>query len=322
MKKTALRVLLTTALAFVLPTTYAQDYPSRAVKIVVPFPPGALTDTMARLLAARLQEKWSQTVIVENRAGASGNIGMESVFRSKPDGYTLMFSPQSPLVLTKLLNPSLSFDPDLLVPISMVTRSTVVLLANPKVPAKNVKELIEYASANPGRLNYGSSGFAGVAHLSNELLNQMGHIEGVTVPYQGIAPATTALLGGEVDILFDAMGNSLSNIRSGKLRILAIANAERSSVMPEVPTVAETLPGFSASLWTGLVAPPGTPEKLATQISQAVAESLKHPELARRLASMDGLQAVGSTPQAMKKEMQEERERWSKVIKTTGIKAE
>ncbi|GAA0517737.1 tripartite tricarboxylate transporter substrate binding protein [Pigmentiphaga daeguensis] len=321
MKRILFRGLLLAAAAVVLPA-HAQHYPSKPVKIVVPFPPGALTDTLARLLAGRLQEKWGQSVIVDNRAGASGNIGTESVFRSDPDGHTLLFTPQAPLVIAKLLNPKLAFDPDRLAPVAVVTRSTVVVVANPKTPFTNIRQLIDYAKANPGRLNFASTGFGSTAHLSNELLFEMSGIKGVNVPYQGITPASTALQAGEVDVLFDAMGHALTSIQAGKLRILAVAGAARSDALPDVPTVAETLPGFLSTLWTGVVAPPGTPAGIVNKISADIAEALKHPEFAGRIDKLNGIEAVGSTPAEMNEVMREERERWARVIRVTGVKTE
>jgi tripartite-type tricarboxylate transporter receptor subunit TctC len=321
MKIKYLAALFVSAIAFVSPVL-AQEYPTKPVKIVVPFPPGALTDSLARLLAAKLQEKWSQPVIVENRAGAAGNIGTEAVFRSAPDGYTLLFTPQQPLVLAKLLNPQVPFDPDAFVPVSVVTRSTVVMLVNPKVPAENVKQLIAYAAANPGRLNYATTGVGSTAHLSNELFNYLSKTRSVNVPYQGITPATTALLAGEVDVLFDAMGNALPNTRAGKLRMLAVASEKRNPALPDVPTIGETLPGFVSSLWTGMVAPPKTPAAIVDKVSAAVAKALQHPDFVARIAGVNGLEAVGSTPAEMTRVIKDERERWAAVIKATGIKTE
>lgn len=297
-------------------------YPSRPVKIVVPFPPGALTDALARMLATRLQEQWQQTVLVDNRAGASGNIGTESVFRSPGDGYTLLFTPQSTLVLSKLLTPSLHFEPEAFAPVAMVTRSTVLMLANPKVPADNVQQLMAYAKSNPGKLNFATTGPGSTAHLTNELFFYMTGTRGVNVPYQGIAPAATALIAGEVDILFDAMANSLPNVRAGRIRALGVASDRRHPALPDVPTVSEALPGFASPLWTGLVASPNTPPDIAAKISADVARALKHPDFQARFATTSGLDPVGSTPEQMRTAMADERRMWAKVIETTGLKGE
>jgi tripartite-type tricarboxylate transporter receptor subunit TctC len=306
----------------VTPAWAQTGYPNKMVRIVVPFPAGALTDSLARLLAAKLQDKWHQTVVVDNRAGAAGNIGTDNVYRSAPDGYTLLFTPQSTLVLSKLLTPHLSFDPEAFEPIAIVTRSTVLMLASAKVPAHNVEELIAYAAAHPGTLNYATTGTGSTSQLTNDLFFSMSKTTGLNVPYQGIAPASNALLGGEVDILFDAMANALPNIRAGKIHALGVASNERNPALPDVPTVGETLPGFASPLWTGLAAPPKTPQAIVDQISADVAEALKTPEFVARIAGTSGLEAVGSTPAEMQRAMKEERERWSRVIDMTGTKGE
>jgi tripartite-type tricarboxylate transporter receptor subunit TctC len=313
--------IVAAVLGFAAPA-FAQDFPTKPVKIVVPFPPGALTDTLARMLATRLSEKWGQPVIVENRAGAAGNIGTESVYRAPPDGYTLLFTPQQPLVLSKLMSPDVPFDPDQFTPIAIVTRSTVLMLVNPKVPAENVQQLIAHASANPGKLNFATSGVGGTAHLANELFFALSRTKGTNVPYQGIAPAVTSLLAGETDVLFDAMGNSLPNVKAGRLRVIGIASGKRVAPLPDVPTVAETLPGFESGLWTAMAAPPKTPAALAEKISADVAQALKHPDFVARFAATPGLEPAGTTPADMARITRDERERWARIIKATGIKAE
>ncbi|WP_160142270.1 Bug family tripartite tricarboxylate transporter substrate binding protein [Pigmentiphaga humi] len=290
------------------------------MKIIVPFPPGALTDSLARQLAGRLQEAWHQPVVVENRAGASGNIGAESVYRAAPDGYTLLFTPHATLTLAKMLTPQIAFDPDAMTPVSMVTRSIVLLLASSKVPADNVAQLVAYAKANPGKLNFASTGVGSTAHLANELFFRMAGVSGVNVPYQGVAPATTALLGGEVDLFFDAMGNSLPNIRAGKLKVIGVAADRRNDALPGVATVGEALPGFSVPLWTGLACPPKTPAPLAEGIAREVGRALTHPDFARRFANTPGLEAVGSTPAEMQRAVEAERARWADIIKLTTVK--
>jgi tripartite-type tricarboxylate transporter receptor subunit TctC len=292
-------------------------FPDRPVKIVVPFPPGALTDTLARLLASKLWEKWQQPVVVENRAGASGNIGTEWVYRSAPDGYTLLFTPQSTLTLSKLLTPQMQFDPATMTPIAMVTRSTVLMLANPKVPAQTVPELIAYARAHPGKLNYASPGVGSTSQLANDLFFKLSKTDGMNVPYQGIAQATNALLAGDVDVLFDAMGNSLGNVRSGRLKALAVASDSRNPALPGVATVAETLPGFVSPLWTGVAAPPGTPPALAAQISEDIAQVLRRPDIVAYIGKIPGLEAVGGTPGQMQQTMKREHELWVGLIKLT-----
>jgi tripartite-type tricarboxylate transporter receptor subunit TctC len=310
-------VLLTTT-----PSIRAQDYPIRPIKIIVPFPAGALTDSMARLVAAKLQEKWGQAVVVENRAGASGTVGTEAVSRAVPDGYTLLFTPQQPLVLSKSINPAMSFDASTIAPIAIVTRSTVLLLASSKLRVGSMQELIAYASSNPGKLNFASTGIGSTAHLSNELFMHLAQINAVNVPYQGVAPANTALLSGEVDLLFDSAGNALPNVRAGKVKILAIGSEKRSSFFPDVPTVAEKLPGFGSYLWSGLAAPPNTPRVIVEKLSAAISELLKQPDVVARFTSLPGVEAVGSSPNEMRQAIASEREQWAKLIRATGIKVE
>jgi tripartite-type tricarboxylate transporter receptor subunit TctC len=321
-RRTILLSLLLMAWGDALIVHAQNKFPTRPVKVVVPFPPGALTDSLARLLASKLQEKWQQPVVVENRVGASGNIGTEFVYRSPADGHTLLFTPQSTLVLSKLMNPLVGFDPESFSPIAMVTRSTVLLLVNAKSPIQNVEQLIAYATNNPGKLNFASTGIGSTAQLSNDLFLYLSKTKGVNIPYQGIAPAANALLAGDVDVLFDAMGNSLPHIRAGKLRALAVAGVMRNPALPDVPTVSESLPGFASPLWTGLVAPPKTPQIIIDQISADVAQALRHPDFLTRIASTPGLDSVGSTPDEMQRAMKDERERWSQIIKMTGSRGE
>jgi tripartite-type tricarboxylate transporter receptor subunit TctC len=321
-KTRLVRPMLLAAALFVAIPVQAQDYPSRPIKVVVPFPPGALTDLLARMVSGKLQARWGQPVIVENRAGAAGSIGSEFVFRAEPDGHTLLFTPHSPLITSKMLNARQSFDPEAFVPVAVVTRSTVLLLVNPKVAAENLPQLIARAKASPGRLNYASPGIGSTTHLTNELFNIMAGVQITHVPYQGIGPAMTALLSGEVDMLFDAMGNALPHVRSGKARVLAVATEKRSPVVPEVPTVAEALPGFLSTLWTGMAAPPKTPAAIAGRLSAAIAAALQEPDVVKRLSELNGVEAIGSTPEEMARLMKEERERWGNVIRATGAKTE
>ncbi len=321
-KRTPIAGLLAAVLMSLGAGAFAQDYPSRPIKIVVPFPPGALTDTLARMVGGKLQAKWGQPVVVENRSGASGHIGSEFVYRAEPDGHTMMFTPQAPLVISKLLSPKLPFEPEAFAPIAVVTRSTVLLLVNPKMAVENLQQLVALAKASPGKLNYASTGITSSTYLTQELFNMMAGVNITHVPYQGIAPAQMALVAGQVDVLFDAMGGTIAHVRAGRMRVLGVATERRSQSMPEVPAIAETLPGFLSTLWTGMVAPPKTSSAVTTKISAAVAESLKEPDVAKRLSELVGVEAIGSTPAEMEAVMKEERARWGRVIATTGAKAE
>ena len=298
----------------------AQDYPNKAVKIVVPYPPGG-ADRLARVVADRLRERFSQPFVVENRAGAAGNIGGEEVFRAAPDGYTLLFSAPGTLVTNKSLFAQLRFDPDAFVPVSVISTSPNVLTVNPKSSSDTVQKLLAFAKANPDKLNYGSAGGGSTPHLATELFKALSGTKIVHIPYKGTAPALTDLFGGQLDILFVEFASALPHIRGGKLRALGLGGDKRNTFLPEVPALNEVLPGFNSTVWFGIVAPPATPMPIASRLSSAIAESLKQPEMARRLID-SGVEAVGSTPEQMAVFMKQERERWGKLIRDTGATAD
>lgn len=300
----------------------AQEFPNKTVKIVVPYPAGGGTDVLARGLAIRLQEKWNQPVIVENRSGAGGAIGAEYVYRSLPDGYTLLFTPQAVLVTTKLFNSKLAFDPDLLTPVTIFNRWSPAMMVSSKVPAQSMQKFIAYAKANPGTLNFASTGPGSTAQLAGELFNYMTGTKMVEVPYQGVAPAYIALMAGQVDVLFDSIGNAVQHIRAGKINVLAVAVDKRLQEFPNVQTMGETLPGFSAPLWAGFVAPPQTPSAVTNRIAQSVAEAARHPDMVKLVQSTTGTEVVGSDPEQMTSAIRVERDQWVKVIKSAGLKVE
>ena len=300
---------------------HAEDYPSKPIKLIVPVATGAAFDTVTRLLAEKLRSKWGQPVIVENRAGASHNMGAEAVFKSPPDGYTMLFAPPPALVINKSLFSKLSFEPEAFVPVSVVVSTYNVLVVNANVPAENVQQLIAYAKANPDRLNYASAGSGSTPHLAAEMFKTMAGIKVAHIPFKGTSQAILELMGGRVDIMFSDIGLALPHIRSGKLRVLAVASEKRSSVLPEVPAMSEVLPGFLSILWLGVVAPSGTPPTIANQFSSAIAEILKQPDVANRLLEMN-FDPVGSSPSAMQSFMAQERVRWRKVIRDSGATAE
>ena len=299
----------------------AEDYPSKPIKLIVPVATGAAFDTVTRLLAEKLRSKWGQPVIVENRAGASHNMGAEAVFKSTPDGYTMLFAPPPALVINKSLFSKLSFEPEAFVPVSVVVSTYNVLVVNANVPAENVQQLIAYAKANPDRLNYASAGSGSTPHLAAEMFKTMAGIKVAHIPFKGTSQAILELMGGRVDIMFSDIGLALPHIRSGKLRVLAVASEKRSSVLPEIPAMSEILPGFLSILWLGVVAPAGTPPAIANQFSIAIAEILKQPDVTNRLLEMN-FDPVGSTPSAMQSFMVQERVRWRKVIRDSGATAE
>lgn len=302
-------------------TALAQDYPSKPIRIVVPLAPGGGTDLLARVLAEKLHEKFGQPVTVENRSGAAGNIGADAVFKSPPDGYTLLFTQPGPLVVNKALYAKLPFDPDQFTPVALVSQQDIMLAANPKVPAGNLQELIAYAKANPGKLNFGSSGAGSAPHLAAELFCSMAGLKMVHVPYKGAGESMAATLGGQVDLTFFAFSTALRNTRAGKLRAIAIGGAKRNAQAPEVPSIAEAVPGYSAASWTGMVAPPGTPEPVVQKLAGAISEIVKMPDVHKRLIDA-GDEAFDSTPARMAGFMREERARWSELIRKVGITAQ
>lgn len=311
-------VVLTLGCALLAAPASAQDYPAKAISIIVPLSAGGGTDTLARVLAAKLHERFGQPVIVENRPGAAGNIGADAVFKAAPDGYTLMFTQPAPLAVNKALYGKLSYEPEQFVPIALVSRQDIMLAVNPKVPASNLQELIAYAKANPGKLNFGSSGAGSAPHLAAELFAAMAGIKMVHVPYKGSSGSMTATLGGQIDLTFFAFSSALNNAKAGKLRAIAVGGTKRNALLPEVPSISEALPGYSATSWTALVAPPGTPAPIAQKLAQAVSEIVKLPELQKRLTDA-GDESFDMTPPQMAAFIQEESQRWGKLIKTVGI---
>lgn len=297
----------------------ADDFPHRAIKIVVPVPPGPLLDVVPRIIAEKLSAKWGVAVIIENRPGAAQNLGAEAVARSDPDGYTLLASPPGPLVISAHLRSKLNFDPDAFVPVSLMVKLPTVLVINPKVPASNLQELLAYAKANPGKLTFGSPGTGSTPHLATEQLMKAAGIRLVHVPYQGMAPAMNDLVGGHIDMMIDLYGNVAGNIKEGKLRLLAVTTTARLQQEPAVPTISEVVPGFSHAEWFAIVAPPKTPDVIAATLSTAIAEVLALPDVAERLADLAAV-PVGSTPDQAATFIKVESARWKELIDMTGLK--
>ena len=314
------RILLATALAFAL-YARAQDYPGNPIKIIVPSGPGATTDALARMIADQLQKKWGQPVIVDNRAGAAGNIGAEYVIRANPDGYTLLFSYPAPIVVNKSLYGNLSYDPDTFAPVSLVGTAPLVLAVNPKTAANSVQELIALAKASPNRLNYASQGRGTTGHLAAELFKSMAGVDIVHVPYKSSAPAQTDLLSGQVDMMLVELSSVLQHILAGRLRALAVGSEKRNPSLPQVPAMSEVLPGFVALTWFGMVAPPKTPPAIANKLSAAVVEAIHQPDVAKRMRGLT-LEVIGSTADEMGVFLSQERERWGGVLRAANVKME
>ncbi len=319
---TILRLLLAAAIGLGLPGwSQAQTYPVRPIKIIVPSPPGATTDTLVRIVAQKLQAKWGQPVIVDNRPGAGGNIGAEEAAKAAPDGYTLLFTYPAPLAVNKTLFKQLAYDPDSFVPISLIATVPLVLAVPPKEEATTVQQLIAFAKAHPNQLNFASQGYGTSAHLAGELFKSMAGIDIVHVPYKGSAPALTDLLGGRVDMMFIELSTVLPQIKAGKLRALAVGSEKRNPFMPDVPAMAEVLAGYQASTWFAMVAPPATPPDIVGKLSSAVAAAIHEPDVAKRLVDMSATVAAG-TPAELTDFLRDERKRWGGVIRAAGVKAQ
>lgn len=294
-------------------------YPTKTVRIIVPFPAGGTADSIPRIVAEKLNAKWGQPVIVENRAGAGGNIGAELVARADPDGYTLLASPPGPLSINQSLYKSLSYDPTKFAPISLVATMPNVLAVRPTMEAKSVQELIAQAKKNPGKLTYASQGNGTTSHLTANMFQSMTGTELVHVPYKGTAPALTDLMGGQVDLMFDNITSSLSPYKAGRIKILAVAAPARIPELPNVPTLTEAgVRGFQAGSWVGIVAPANTPPAITTAISQAVAEAVKTADVQKKFSEV-AAQPVGNTPAEMKAFMTQEAEKWRQVIRTANV---
>jgi tripartite-type tricarboxylate transporter receptor subunit TctC len=296
-----------------------QDYPNHDVKIVLPVLPGSTTDILARLVADQLSQKWGKPVIVENMPGAAMNIGSEYVAQADPDGYTLLICPPSPLSINKLLYHNLRYDPSGFVPIALLAKIPNVLAVSPNLPANTVLELLAYGKANPGKLSYASQGVGSTAHLSGSELEVLSGIKMVHIPYHGAQPALTDLMAGNVDMFFDTLTTSVPLYRGGKLKLLGVANTERSSDIPEVPTVAEAgIPGFRSITWFAIAAPARTPPALVEKINRDVAEILKKPEVVDKLRSLR-LEPMGGTTADAATFISDETKLWGRVINESHI---
>jgi tripartite-type tricarboxylate transporter receptor subunit TctC len=323
MVKTISMVILVAAMLASQSTSAAdaQSYPTKPVRMVIPFPAGGTTDILGRVAAQKLSEGLGQQVVPDNRPGASGNIGTEQVAKAAPDGYMLLTAPGSTLTIHPSLYPKLGFDPlKDFAPVTILAGVPNLLVVHPSLPARNVKELIALAKAKPDALNYASTGAGQSTHLSMELFKSMAGVKIVHVPYKGSAPAVTDLLGGHVPMMFDNMPSALPHVKAGKLRPLGVSTIKRSSTAPEVPTVAESgLPGFDVTVWFAVLAPAATPRDIVDRLHRILVKGLQAADVRERLATQ-GAEPVGNTPEQFTAQMKTDLAKWAKVVKAANIK--
>jgi tripartite-type tricarboxylate transporter receptor subunit TctC len=300
----------------------AQGYPSRPVRIIVPFPPGGATDVMARVIAQKLSESWGQQAVVDNKPGASGTIGSDLVAKAAADGYTLLLQGTQHAINLSIYK-QLPYDTlrDF-TPVAYIAAAPFLLVLHPAVPANSVAELIAYIKTKPGGINYGSSGVGGAAHLAGEMFKTAAGVQLTHIPYKGAAPAMTDLLGGQVPMVFDPIPTSLPHVRGGRIKALAITSAQRTPLMPEVPTVAESgLPGFEVAAWFGLYAPAATPADVVGKLNAEVNRALQLPEVKEKFAALGADSALMTTDQ-FALHLRAEIAKFAKAIKESGAKAE
>ena len=307
---------------FAAASVLAQGYPNRPIKLVVPYPPGASTDATARLVAQKMSEDLGQSVIVENRSSASGDIGSDYVARATPDGYTFLLGTDA----THSSNPYLfkNFPFDVIkdtTPITMAAKNILVLVANPSFPPNNIRELIDYAKKNPGKLSYGSSGVGSPHQLAGAMLNQMAGIDLMHVPYKGGDPAATAVLSGQIPLAFSSLVTVEQAIKSGRLKVLGVTEKTRYAGLPNVPTIAETLPGFEMSSWLGFFGPPKLPAPILARLHDSIVKALAAPDVAAKL-SANGLLVVGNTPEQFAAQQRTDYEQRGQLVKAIGIQPE
>ena len=302
---------------------HAQSYPSKPIRFVVPYPPGGPLDIVARLLGQHVGESLKQPVIVENKAGAGGNIGADLVAKSAPDGYTILMG----AVATHAINPSLyaSMPYDArkdFIPVTQIASTPNVLVVNPALPVHNVREFIDYAKANPGKLNFGSGSTGSAGHLAGELFKSLAGVQMTHVPYKGAAPAMNDLIGGQIQLMFDNLASSLGQIKAGKVRALAVTTAKRSELAPDLPTIAESgLPGFDINTWFGLFVPAGTPKAIVDRLHDEFVTALNLPEVRGKMLAL-GAEPVGSTPDQFAAYIRSEAAKYAKLVKASGARVD
>lgn len=319
MKTRRRAALLAIIAAGFLGTASAQSYPNRAIRIIGPSSPGGGIDATGRILAAALTQSLGQQVVLENRPGAGGIIGTELAAKAPPDGYTLMLTAAAALVVFPHTFAKLPYDPVRdFAPISLAASSEYILAVHPSLPVKSVKELVALARSRPDQIVFASTGNFSLPHLAGELLKQQGNIRMLHVPYKGGGPAANAILGGEVSLMFGTGPTVVPHARVGRLRLIATAGSSRSKSLPQLPTVAETLPGVEVSAWYGLLAPAGTPKDIITKLHTETVRALSDPKVAQQISNA-GAEAISSTPEVFSAYIKAELARWGKAVKSTGI---
>jgi tripartite-type tricarboxylate transporter receptor subunit TctC len=303
---------------------YAQAYPSKPIRLVVPYPPGGPLDIMARAIGQKLTEAWGQPVVVDNRAGAGGNIGADLVAKSPADGYTLLMGAVATHAINPTLYGKLPYDPVRdFAPVALVAQVPNILVVNPSVPVKSVRELIDLARARPGYLNFASGSTGSTGHLAGELFNTMAGVQMVHIPYKGGAPAMADLLAGQVQLMFDNLANALPNVKAGRLRALAVTTLKRSPAMPDLPTVAESgLPGFDLTTWFGLMVPAGTPPEIVAKLNAEIVRALNTKDMRERLEKMGAEPPVNNTPDNFAAFIRSEAAKYAKVVKDSGARVD
>jgi len=300
----------------------AQDaYPSRTIKIIVPLAPGGAADVVPRVIADKLARRWGRPVIIENRPGASNNVGAEVAAKAEPDGYTLLATPPPPLVINRSLYPRLGYDPNAFVPVAVIASLPNVLVVGSKPQFSTLGGLLAFAKANPDKLSYASPGGGSSPHLAMEWLKTLAGVRMTHVPYNGLAPAMSNVVAGHVDLMFGNTFTVLPLIRSGKLRALGVDSAKRIVEFPDLPTISETFPGYVVTTWFAIVAPPRTPPEIAAKLSAAIADALREPDVVKTLRDLSAV-PVGSSPAETAAFIKRESDRWHQVIASAGIRPE
>ena len=316
-----MKIILLAVAAVLAAPAFSQSYPSRPVRFVVPFAPGGSTDTLARTMGVKLADALGQQVVVDNRPGGNGDIGMLIVARAPADGHTIVLGYIANLAIAPSLQAKMPYDPVKdYAPITQPASSPNVLTAHPSVPAKSLKELIALAKASPGKVSFASTGVASVGHLTGELINNLAGIRMTHVPYKGSGQAVTDILGGHVQVMFSGFSSTLHHIKSGKLRALAVTGPKRSPALADVPTISEQgFPGVEATAWYGVLAPAGTPKPVITRLHGELVRILKQPDVVQKLDGL-GFEIVGSTPEQFGAYIRAETRKWEKVVRASGAK--